>query len=81
MADFERAAACIPARLRKEVLPAIGWSCWIPIVLLGSEAAREARFIVDCGGQAEQNGLPLRQSRMTTMARHSVPIYQTFDIN
>lgn len=61
---FERTAARVPAKLRKEVLPA----CFaflvlliflIPLVGLGIEAAREAHTVLDYGKQAEQNGIPV----------------------
>ena len=61
---YVRAAARVPAKLRKEVLPAIVSLAillivLIPIVLLGYEAVREAHVVVDYGKQAEQNGIPV----------------------
>lgn len=61
---FERTAARVPARLRREVLPAFFATLvllvfLIPLVGLGIEAAREAHTVLDYGKQAEQNGIPV----------------------
>ena len=61
---FERTAARVPAKLRKEVLPAIFALLvllvfLVPLIGLGIEAAREAHTVLDYGKQAEQNGIPV----------------------
>ena len=64
---FQRTAARVPAKLRKEVLPAffsllVLLVFLIPLIGLGIEAAREAHTMLDYGKQAEQNGIPVPEA-------------------
>ena len=61
---FERTAARVPAKLRKEALPAffsllVLLIFLIPLVALGIESVREAHTVLDYGKHAEQNGIPV----------------------
>ena len=64
---YERAAARVPAKLRKEVLPAlvsilILLVVLVPFVLLGFEAIRESHVVTDYAKQAEQGGIPVPEA-------------------
>ncbi len=64
---FERTAKRVPAKLRKEALPAffaflVLLIFLIPLIALGIEAAREAHTVLDYGKQAEQNGIPVPEA-------------------
>ncbi len=61
---FLRTAGRVPAKLRKELLPAlfalaVALVFVVPLAVLGVEAAREAHVVVDYAKQAEQNGIPV----------------------
>ncbi len=76
---YERTAKRVPARLRKEVLPAIVSLAillvvLIPIVLLGYEAVREAHVVVDYGKQAEQNGIPVPEAVGKLPPKFAAPV-------
>ncbi len=61
---FLRTASRVPARMRKEILPAlftlaVALVFVVPLVVLAVEAVREAHVVVDYAKQAEQNGIPV----------------------
>ena len=64
---FQRAAARVAPRLRGEVLPAlfvvvVALVFVVPFVVLGIEAAREARTVIDYAKQAESQGIPVPEA-------------------
>ena len=61
---FERTAARVSPKLRKEVLPAlfalaVALIFVVPFAVLGVEAVKEAHVVLDYGKQAEENGIPV----------------------
>ena len=83
---FQRTAAQAPARMRKEVLPAlftlaVALVFVLPFTLLGVEAVRQAHVVLDYGKQAEQSGIPVPEAVSHLPAKAAKPVTDWWNAN
>ncbi len=83
---FQRTAARVPVRLRREALPAlftlvVALVFILPLVLLAVEAAREAHGVLDYARQAEQTGIPVPDAVSRLPSKLAAPVSDWWNAN
>ncbi len=83
---FQRTAARVAPRLRKDVLPAL-FTVMValvfigPFAVLGVETVREAHVVLDYGKQAEENGIPVPEVVSKLPAKAAGPMTDWWNAN